>query len=480
VNETPSPPPRNRQSFANRQIRVLLMASSMEGGGSEHQTLLLLKHLDRTRFLPELYLLRRSGSLLAQLPVDVPVHCFEDQDRGGCHALEPDTQSAAVSGWFGLCWLSRIGWISRLCGLLGSLNWPGKIHRAQVRHVAQVLRQRQIDVIYDRTFHMTLIAGPAAKDLMIPRVSTIVSPPSRAVPLNAGRFLAAKRRRLRTAYTSAAAVVAVSTPTARDAARYYAMPRRRFTVIPNPVDARALDELIASKDRPPRDERWTIACVGRLSVEKGQIALLQALEALRQRYPDFPLACVWMIGDGPLRGELENVSRRMGLEKQVVFLGHIDQPAPWIAAADAVCLPSHFEGFPNVMLEAMAMGVPVIARSIDVTRTLGSVARHPEIRGRDYLALFSEHDGDIGVMRVAGDAAHSRKLSLADRPPKTGGIDLARKIRRVRLNTAATLSRVRSARQLARHEHSVAQLVPRIEHLLEKACVESWQKRPGS
>src|SRR5690606_12624600 len=119
--------------------------------------------------------------------------------------------------------------IARLCSccvlplqrLHRRINWPGKIHRAQIHHVARVLREREIDVIYDRTFLMTLIAAPAAAKAGVPRVSTIVSPPSRIVPLLGGRFLAAKRRRLRTAYATAAAVVAVSHPTARDAAGYY-------------------------------------------------------------------------------------------------------------------------------------------------------------------------------------------------------------------------------------------------------------------
>src|SRR5690606_19549015 len=121
----------------------------------------------------------------------------------------------------------------------------------------------------------------------------------------------------------------------------------------------------------------------------------------------------------------------LGLERHVYFLGHLAQPAPWIAAADALCLPSHFEGFPNVMLEAMSLGTPVIARSLDVTRSLGSLARQPDIRGRDYLAMFDPS---------AGNDSNS----------------LAKKIRRVQLNTAATGSRVRAARRLAREAHAIS------------------------
>src|SRR5690606_6228144 len=98
--------------------------------------------------------------------------------------------------------------------------------------------------------------------------------------------------------------------------------------------------------------------------------------------------CLWMIGDGELRESLQRLVESRGLAQHVHFWGQLAQPAPWIAAADVLCLPSHFEGFPNVMLEAMALGTPVIARSIDVTRSLGSLAQQPDVRGRDYLALF--------------------------------------------------------------------------------------------
>jgi glycosyltransferase involved in cell wall biosynthesis len=452
VNQLSYPAPTDRQGRPNRPLRVLLMIASMDGGGSEQQTLLLLKHLDRSRFAPELYLLRRTGSLLSQVPQDVPIHSFDD--LGDDDERQRDPSGLSVQGVkYVRSWRSLV--LSRLGALCRSFHFSGKIHRAQVRDVAQVLSQRQIDVVYDRTFLMTLIAAPAAAKLGVPRVSTIVSPPSGAVPLLAGRYLVMKRRLLRTAYRSAAAVIAVSRPVAKDAAAYYGLPRRRFIVVPNPVDAQALDATVAAAPKPPRDERWTIACVGRISIEKGQTELLDALDQLRRRYPDFPLPRVWMIGDGPLRAELEQTAKQLNLEREVEFLGHLSQPAPWIAAADALCLPSHFEGFPNVMLEAMALGIPVIARGIAVTRSLARLSQRPELRGRDYLAMFQEN-------------------------PSSGGVDLARKIRRVRLNTAATASRVGAARRLAREEHAIIQLVPRIENLLVKAYLDSWQTRAGS
>jgi glycosyltransferase involved in cell wall biosynthesis len=95
------------------------------------------------------------------------------------------------------------------------------------------------------------------------------------------------------------------------------------------------------------------------------------------------------------------------------------------------------------MLEAMALGVPVIARRIDVVRSLGRLARDPAIRGRDYVATFDESGNRVGV-------------------------NLARTIRATRINTTATRSRVIAARRLAREELSIDKTVPRIEREIAK------------
>lgn len=400
------------------------MISSLDGGGSERQTLLLLKHLDRRCFAPELYLLRRTGSLLDQVPADVPIHCFEDADSRSLEIRRDRPLGKIIAG-------------------INRLPLPGKVHRQQVADVARVLVQRQIDVIYDRTFHMTLIASKAASLAVVPRVSTIVSPPSRAVPLNAGRFLSIKKRQLRRAYQQSAAVIAVSHATAGDAATFYRLPRHRFMVVANPVDSDSLDRIITTATVPGRDNRFTIACVGRISIEKGQLELVLAMKKLAIDYPHSPLPRVWIIGDGPLRQSLEQKVHDERLDDSIDFIGHVAQPEPWIAAADAVCITSYFEGFPNVMLESMALGVPVIARSIDVVRTLGRIAADPTIRGRTYLTTFESSPGDMGF-------------------------DLARKIVRTRLNVTATRSKTIAARRLAREELSITSGMAQIERILIK------------
>ena len=306
--------------------RVLLMISSMRGGGSEQQTLMLLKHLNRERFVPHLYVSQRAGDLLSQVPEDVVVHSFEDQQTPG--------------GFY----------------------FPGRILSQQVAHLRGVLRGAQINVIYDRTFHMALIAGSAAFGEGVPRVSTIVSPPRRALPLVESRFVWLKRRRLAKAYRQSKHVVAVSQQAARSAEEYYGLPGGSTKVIVNPVDRESLVAAAEQNQTRRQDGYQVLVCVGRMTAEKGHGDLIDALAMTESRWPTDVLPIqLRLIGDGPLRAELQAKASSRITKHDVQFLGAQANPAPEISAADALILPSHFEGMPNVVLEAMALRTPVIA-----------------------------------------------------------------------------------------------------------------------
>ena len=110
------------------------------------------------------------------------------------------------------------------------------------------------------------------------------------------------------------------------------------------------------------DERVVLA-VGRLSREKGQRDLIDAGAVLNRMESALKFKLV-VVGEGPERESLERASREQGLSAQVLFIDHVGDVAPYYAIADALALPSHSEGSPNVLLEAMAAGVPVVATNV--------------------------------------------------------------------------------------------------------------------
>lgn len=122
----------------------------------------------------------------------------------------------------------------------------------------------------------------------------------------------------------------------------------------------------------PADVRIVLS-VGRLSKEKAQADLIRAMVEVKRRC-DFPVALV-IVGDGPEERRLEQVSARLGIADRVHLVGYKDDVSPYYEAADVFALSSYTEGSPNVLLEAMDAGVPIVATAVG---GVGEMIRHGE------------------------------------------------------------------------------------------------------
>ncbi len=103
-----------------------------------------------------------------------------------------------------------------------------------------------------------------------------------------------------------------------------------------------------------------VTCVARLAAQKNQASLLWAIAQLRALAPAPHVA---LVGDGPDRARLEALAERL-LPERVTFAGRVEDPVPWLAAADLFVLPSRAEGLPGALIEAMAAGLPCVATAI--------------------------------------------------------------------------------------------------------------------
>ncbi|MGA2129010.1 MAG: glycosyltransferase, partial [Xanthobacteraceae bacterium] len=121
--------------------------------------------------------------------------------------------------------------------------------------------------------------------------------------------------------------------------------------------------------RAPRDRVERLFCAARLSPEKGHLFSLQAVKILHDE--GFPLE-LRLAGDGPSRQHLEDLSRELGIADHVRFLGNLSEQevADELQAADLFLLSSFVEGIPVSAMEAMAVGVPVIATNVAGTSEL--------------------------------------------------------------------------------------------------------------
>lgn len=226
---------------------------------------------------------------------------------------------------------------------------------------------------------------------------------------------AVSRRLTRPVLHAAQRILVVSEDLGRVAARDYHADPARIRAIPNGCDATIFH---------PRDRNEArvalgidaaaelVVYVGRLVPEKGLRELLDAMSALAPQRPKLQLA---LVGEGPMRAELEVLALKMQVATDPTRRVHLagaqgpHEVARWMAASDLVTLPSYSEGHPNVLVEALACGRPVVATPV------GGI---PEVVDADCGLLVAARDPGAlaaglrdALDRPWDDSALSRRFS---------------------------------------------------------------------
>lgn len=180
----------------------------------------------------------------------------------------------------------------------------------------------------------------------------------------AGKTLIQRQARflpVRWLYPWADAIVTVAQPIAEDLARIGRIPMDRFRVIANP----SLSPDIEALADAPVDQPWfkddsgipVILAAGRLKTQKDFATLLRAFALVRRDRS----ARLVILGEGPERTNLLQLARDLDIATDVDLPGFRDNPYPLMRAASLVVLSSRYEGSPNVLVEAMGLGTPVVA-----------------------------------------------------------------------------------------------------------------------
>ncbi len=158
---------------------------------------------------------------------------------------------------------------------------------------------------------------------------------------------------LRLLYPKANKVVANSKGNAQDLKSSFSI--ENVETIYNMFDLDQIQELAKEKVEDVDFDRFTFVSVGRLDENKNQ---LMQIEAMARSGLDAQLL---LIGDGVMKEQLQARAKKLGIEHRVRFLGKRKNPYKYLARSDVFLLTSKSEGFPNVLVEAMAVGLPVIA-----------------------------------------------------------------------------------------------------------------------
>lgn len=198
------------------------------------------------------------------------------------------------------------------------------------------------------------------------------------------------------------------------------MDARKCRTIHNPVYRPEIDEWA----KRPADHPWLAAdrdwplilSVGRLVPQKGLFDLIEALKLVREALP----VRLLVVGDGPLRGALETRAAELGIGDHMSFAGTKANPFNYMARADLFVLSSHWEGLANTIIEALAVGCPVVATDCDFgpREILAGGEFGTLVRPRDPRSLA---DGILRALRARDSTAsrearigRARKFSTSD------------------------------------------------------------------
>ena len=176
-------------------------------------------------------------------------------------------------------------------------------------------------------------------------------------------------------------------------------------VIPNPISTSTANTDTADVAPELDGGGRHVVGMGRLDAKKGFDLLLRAFAACRDRRPEWSLT---ILGDGEERQRLEALAKQLGVMSHVRLPGTVANPTPVLRRADLFVLSSRVEGFPNALLEAMALGVPVVATECGGP---SRIVRHDV----DGLLVPSDDATALADAMAALMDDEARRLRLADR-----------------------------------------------------------------
>ena len=366
------------------RVRVLLLLPSLQGGGAERVATHLLNRCDRSLLDMRLALLQRSGPYLSEVDakrVDVSPLAERWLRFGGSNASFYRPERLLVGG------------------MLAPAN------------TAMMVRAFRPDVMMSGLRGMSVITYAARGLIGADRPRWIAREGNNTMAVIDDEVSFGPGRRLvksvvRSCYHAADCVLANSQQMARGLRHSFGLEPSKLQVIHNPVDV-PLVRALSEEAMPESPTRPFIVAAGRLEHQKGHDLLLKAFAA--------SAACrelqLVIIGTGTLQAELMALASQLGIASRVRFLGFVENPWAYLSKARLFVLPSRWEGFPNIVCEALACGATTLVTDCDYGP--GEIVAHGEsgwvVPAGDAEALTR------GMDRLLGDSDLCARLAAGAR-----------------------------------------------------------------
>ncbi len=312
----------------SRRIRVLHVITRLVVGGAQENTLLTVRHLDRTRYEVTLASgpsLGPEGSLESEVPEDVAFVRIPELVR------MPHSLKDPVALW--------------------------KLYR--------LMRRGRYHLVHTHTTKAGILGRIAARWAEVPLV--VHTPHGHAFHGYLGPFGSAALRRVEAALARwTDAIVCLTEAEREDHLKLGVGRPEQFEVIHSGVDLSrfrtpAVPPEVKRRELGLPDRARIVGCVARLVPVKGVQVLLEAVPRIREQVPE---AVVVFVGDGELRPELERRARELGVDSAVRFLGLRRDVAELVSLFEVAVQPSLNEGMGKAAVEALAAGKPVVASAV--------------------------------------------------------------------------------------------------------------------
>jgi N-acetylgalactosamine-N,N'-diacetylbacillosaminyl-diphospho-undecaprenol 4-alpha-N-acetylgalactosaminyltransferase len=300
--------------MANLKISILIY--SLAGGGAERVVSYLLPYLKNKGI--EVHLVLMNSTISYDIPKDIPIH-FIEKSQGDEH---------------GLLKLLKLPWLSF--------------------KYAQLLKKLRI------THSFALLTRPSYINILsqfFTKKNYKISISERSYPSMQYGYgnLQSKINNflIKYLYPKADQIICNSHGNASDLIENYNLTSSKIAVVHNPINIEKIDNIEKDPSLFQKD-RFNIITVGRMDFGKNQELLIKAIAP-------FATMRLYILGDGYLRESLEQLVKELDLTDRVLFLGFDNNPFKYLKAADLFLFGSNHEGFPNVLLEAMACGLPIVS-----------------------------------------------------------------------------------------------------------------------
>jgi glycosyltransferase involved in cell wall biosynthesis len=348
--------------MAGARKRICFVLPSLAGGGAERAAVQVLNALDETVWDRSMFLFSREGPYLSDVLASVRIDAADSSSRLGR-------------------WLA----------------------------LRRYIRRTRPDVVMSFLSYFTVLTAAKAAGVGARVVFNQQTPMSAFLADGDYHWRRRWDRSLftlatRIGYAAADLIITTSQGVADDLVSAFGVASARVRVVHNPVDLETVRARATEAIEPSHEAVWerpVIVAAGRLAEAKNYPLLIEAMAILRSRMP----ARLFILGEGDQEAAIRSLVAARGLDGSVILCGFERNPWRYLARADVFALTSVYEGFGNVLVEAMACSVPVVATSSPGTRAIVRT-------GIDGLLVDRHEPAAVAsaLERVLGDAPFRCRL----------------------------------------------------------------------